>query len=233
MLLEVRPSTRLHQAQVRCDGNLDGCRNCVRLCLECSFEAKEDPQTATRRIHLHNAFPELYTQAGTARKRARMACKACNSHKLRCSSNTPACQRCLKKQIECEYPVLGGAQGSSASPSGADRASVVPGRDGARIGLGLTSKAWRFSKVPGELTISTEQAFQAIPHPPGNHRPTMAPAAMQSKFGLPVSIGTSLDLTHWDLGSLDAQPNLFSSILTPTFSTRIVCHIAASRTGLT
>ncbi|CAG8421267.1 unnamed protein product [Penicillium salamii] len=45
------------------------------------------------------------TQSGTQRQRIRQACKQCHLLKAKCSGTSPACQRCCKKGISCEYTV--------------------------------------------------------------------------------------------------------------------------------
>ncbi|CAG7928568.1 unnamed protein product [Penicillium olsonii] len=45
------------------------------------------------------------TQSGTQRQRIRQACKQCHLLKAKCSGTTPACQRCCKKGIPCQYAV--------------------------------------------------------------------------------------------------------------------------------
>lgn len=43
------------------------------------------------------------TQSGTQRQRIRQACKPCHLLKAKCSGSYPACHRCCKKGIICEY----------------------------------------------------------------------------------------------------------------------------------
>lgn len=40
---------------------------------------------------------------GVPRRRARLACKVCHSHKVRCSADKPSCRRCSSKGLRCEY----------------------------------------------------------------------------------------------------------------------------------
>ena len=75
------------QRKVRCGGRgaQEGCLNCCRLDLSCSFQRSGAPECQLER------------------RRVRLACANCHGLKARCSGQLPKCQRCRTKGIECVY----------------------------------------------------------------------------------------------------------------------------------
>ncbi|KAH7394266.1 fungal-specific transcription factor domain-containing protein [Phaeosphaeria sp. MPI-PUGE-AT-0046c] len=78
--------------KVRCDGQRDTCSPCERLRLSCSFERATGPAQAT---------PDL--EVILASRRARVACGACQSSKIKCSGEYPQCRRCSTRNFNCVY----------------------------------------------------------------------------------------------------------------------------------
>lgn len=94
-------------AQVKCDGRLDGCRNCERLELDCLGDgvgaaaaaaggggggAGETHEDARGR------------EASPPRKiRTYRSCQSCRLSKTKCNGVRPCCGRCAAKRLECLY----------------------------------------------------------------------------------------------------------------------------------
>lgn len=83
--------------KVKCDRRTtDGCTQCERLDIPCSYVESEDDINVTRDTPLH----EL-TQAGTKRRRILKACLSCNLSRTKCSGHVP-CDKCQASGIACQ-----------------------------------------------------------------------------------------------------------------------------------
>jgi hypothetical protein len=92
--------------KVKCDGRRDTCSPCERLLLGCSFQRVPDG------VHV---IPD--PDARSTIRRARRACKPCQAMKVRCSGDSPRCQRCASKDSNCVY-AISKRSGASASDRG-------------------------------------------------------------------------------------------------------------------
>lgn len=116
--------------KVKCDRSLPQCRACTRLQLHCSFSQE-----------LASPEPEVgdaadLTQAGTKRKRARQACKACRTVKAKCSGSIP-CERCVARGWLCDGTMLGQTINTDPAP---DFAGVPSTEDAMSIGNNTTPR---------------------------------------------------------------------------------------------
>ncbi|RDW66779.1 hypothetical protein BP5796_09528 [Coleophoma crateriformis] len=113
--------------KVRCDGRRNTCSNCDRLGFTCSFQAAS-------LSHSEDARVVGQSQSQPLRCRVRQACVSCQALKARCSGDTPSCQRCQEKKIQCVYktPKRSASQaalGDSRRPS-VNRAATFEVSDG-------------------------------------------------------------------------------------------------------
>lgn len=89
--------------QVKCDERPGGCATCQRLSFRCSFQPA-DAVSGRSPAGSHNSDDGYAT--AIARKRVRRACLQCRSQKLRCSGDSPKCERCMSKHLSCTYQSL-------------------------------------------------------------------------------------------------------------------------------
>ncbi|KAL4932195.1 Zn(II)2Cys6 transcription factor [Aspergillus undulatus] len=96
---------RCRSRKVKCDREEPVCGACTRLQLRCSYDRRSVSPVPERRDS------SGYTEAGTKRKRTRLACKSCRLVKTKCSGAGP-CERCVTKGIACDLPTGGDHTGN-------------------------------------------------------------------------------------------------------------------------
>jgi hypothetical protein len=79
-------------AQVKCDGRPNGCRNCERLQLECVDD--DGSRSGSRR----GSVPVSLRKIRTYR-----SCTGCRISKTKCDGDRPRCSRCCARNLECQY----------------------------------------------------------------------------------------------------------------------------------
>jgi hypothetical protein len=78
--------------KVKCDGRLNGCRNCERLQLECVED--DGSKSGSRR----GSVPVSLRKIRTYR-----SCTSCRVSKTKCDGDRPRCSRCCARNLECQY----------------------------------------------------------------------------------------------------------------------------------
>ncbi|KAL4881976.1 hypothetical protein BJY04DRAFT_227447 [Aspergillus karnatakaensis] len=167
--------------KVKCDRCRPLCGTCMRLQLRCSYERSPESPTFGRKD------PSTHTEAGTKRKRARLACQPCRQVKAKCSGNGP-CERCLSRSLSCDL-TIGDVQqprddGITSMPTPRTSASTVSSTT-------VSIRAWPLNKAIARryLDIYLDSANRAVPT--FLHKPSI--------------------LADWGKGTLDA--NLLKSIV--------------------
>ena len=86
--------------KVRCDDRPGtyGCLQCERLGLPCSRSASSPNDNGQRAQE-----PASTATTDARRKRTFRSCTGCRSNKTRCSGDKPACSRCKRKSLQCQY----------------------------------------------------------------------------------------------------------------------------------
>lgn len=101
----------LISTQVKCDERLDGCGNCEKLHLDCSYS-----RPGPARSH-------------TSGRRTYRSCNSCRVARCKCSGDRPCCARCRENNIHCSYEDAA-KRGSASMPQTAERdvMQVTPDR---------------------------------------------------------------------------------------------------------
>jgi hypothetical protein len=84
--------------QVKCDEDINGCKNCQRLGVACPGYSAVDHTQSDK----HHALTEAFKQARLQRRQFG-ACERCRESKVRCSRGTPSCDRCKTANVACHY----------------------------------------------------------------------------------------------------------------------------------
>lgn len=131
--------TTCRARKVRCDGNRHVCSNCDRLGLPCFYQqatGREDDFT----LHL-------------PRQRAQRACRECRRRKMRCTGDTPSCDRCQHLRFECSYPDSRTSRAAQTTSNGGNILQVALDIEQRDSPAGAVEASTANSDTPG-LSIS-------------------------------------------------------------------------------
>lgn len=108
---------------MRCNGEIGGCENCLRLNFECSLSSSTwiREQQLREGTASGNGSGVFENQSRLERRRVARACCQCRRKKAKCTGDLPSCQRCSSRGVRCQYP---DSLKPAASSSGAATAFV-------------------------------------------------------------------------------------------------------------
>jgi hypothetical protein len=114
--------------RVKCDTSFGVCGNCSRL-----HEVCRRGTGPARTVELTAETLSIFTKAGTIRRRALRSCIECRNQKRKCSGDRPACNRCLHRELKCEYDSISDRSSSSTNGSNSPLRGPSPSNSPARI----------------------------------------------------------------------------------------------------